>query len=277
MLRERADDGRYGSFRFTVGTLVGQWRPTSVDAMGNPINDPNAWVARVRPFTLTSNSQFRTAGPYALASPEYAADYNEVKAKGAAEGASTRTPDETTLARFFSANPLPFMNRALREVSAAQGNTLTEDARLFAMSSMSSADAAIGCFDDKARWSFWRPVTAIHETLDDGNPATSPDPAWVPFFAAPPYPDHPSGYNCFTGAMMHAAKAFFETDNITFQLNSPAVATPRTYNQFTAVLPDTINGRLYMGIHFRNPDVQGAQLGQNVANWVAGHYFGPAD
>ena len=32
----------------------------------------------------------------------------------------------------------------------------------------------------------------------------------------PPYPDHPSGYNCVTAAFMHTAKAFFGANRMDF-------------------------------------------------------------
>jgi PAP2 superfamily len=120
---------------------------------------------------------------------------------------------------------------------------------------------------------FWRPVTAIQLAADDDNPATAPQADWMSFLPTPPYPDHPSGYNCFTAAMMYTARAFFRTDRITFQLTSAVTMTSRTYTRFTAVLTDTINARIYLGIHSRTPDVQGAGLGRRTANWVATHYF----
>src|SRR5206468_11040455 len=108
--------------------------------------------------------------------------------------------DQTQLARFYSFNPLIMLNRTLRNVAADQGLSITEDSRLFALSSFSGADALISCWDDKDYWSFWRPITAIHQAADDGNAATATDPDWAPFFPTPPYPDHPSGYNCFSAA-----------------------------------------------------------------------------
>src|SRR3954469_11193195 len=79
MLTERAGDGRYGTFTFSVGTGPGQWLPTSQRPDGSGIIDPSAWVARVRPFALERQSQFRTDGPNPLGSAAYAEDYNEVK------------------------------------------------------------------------------------------------------------------------------------------------------------------------------------------------------
>lgn len=271
MLTNRTNDGRYSVFSFTAGTGIGVWRPVPPSG-----SDPFAWVAKVRPFALDVASQLRTEGPLDISSPQYAEEFAEVKALGALNG-SSRTQDQTDLARFVTTNPLPMMNRALREVASARGVSLADAARLFAASSMSSADALIACWDDKAYWSFWRPTTAIRLAADDGNPATEADPAWEPMFTNPPYPDHPSGYNCFTGGMMHAARLFFGTDKVSFDLNSSSTGMVRSYDRFTDVIDDTIDGRIYTGFHFRTPDVQGAWIGKKAAQWVHRHLFGVAD
>ena len=49
----------------------------------------------------------------------------------------------------------------------------------------------------------------------------------------------------------------------------------RSYRQFTDVIDDTIDARVYIGIHFRAPDVQGAEIGKDVARWLDQHYFQP--
>jgi hypothetical protein len=274
MLANRVGDGRYIPYSFTAGTEPGEWRPTGSGS------DPFAWVSNVRPFTLNSTSQLRTEGPLELTSAEYAAEFNEVKALGAVSG-STRTADQTLLAQFYVANPLPFVNGAFRNIAAQQGLSTAEQARLFAKSSMGAADALISCWDDKDYWSFWRPITAIQEAANDGNPATSPQADWTPFIATlvpsatPPYPDHPSGYNCFTGSMMRTAREFFGTDHMAITLTSPTGAAPRTYERFSDVVRDTIDARIYLGIHFRTPDVQGAWIGKKAAQWVDKHYFQP--
>jgi hypothetical protein len=270
MLAKRANDGRYVPYSFTASTAVGKWRPE----LPLFISDPFAWVSNVKPFTLRRPSQFRTKGPYGLGSAPYAAEFNEVKALGGM--VSSRTPEQTALGMFYSINPIPMMHRAFRDIAVAKNLSITRAARLFGMLSSASADALIGCWDDKDHWKFWRPITAIHEAANDGNPATTADANWAPLLPTPPYPDHPSGYNCFTGAMMYAGRAFFG-DNVGISLTSPATMTTRTYSRFTAVLTDTINARIYLGFHFRNPDVQGARLGRNVAKWVADHYFERVD
>lgn len=270
MLAERAADRRYGSFTFKSGTDPGEWRPTPTGF----VSDPFAWVARVDPFLLESASQVRTKGQHALTSDIYAREYEEVRTLGAQSG-SQRTPAQEALAQFYTANPVELFNRTFRGIAEGQDLTLVEQARLFAMLNLTGADSLIGCWDDKANWSFWRPVTAIREGDNDGNRQTAGNPNWTPLVATPPYPEHPSGYNCVTAGFMHAASAFFGKDPLNFTIirapNTPNVA--RTYNRFTDVIDDTIDARIYQGLHFRAAEVQGAGIGKDVAHWLKEHYF----
>ena len=183
MLENREGDGQYPTtpFMFTQGTGIGEWRPT------NGASDPFAWVAHVRPFTLRSTSQFRTAGPPAVTSSQYATEYAEVKALGAATG-STRTPEQTALATFYIPNPVEIFNRTFRTISTSMSLGVADQARLYAMLNLAGADALINCWDDKEFWHFWRPVTAIQSGADDGNSATDGDTAWAPFISTFPGP-----------------------------------------------------------------------------------------
>ena len=49
------------------------------------------------------------------------------------------------------------------------------------------------------------------------------------------------------------------------------------YHRFTDVIDDTIDARVFQGLHFRSADVQGARIGRQVAEWVAGNAFQPID
>ena len=286
MLLARSADGRFDVEPFLVveAPAPGVWRPVA------PLsNNVFGQFATVVPLTMKKPGQFRTAGPLDMASPEYAAEFNEVKALGA-QSNSSRTEAQTLLAGFVTANPLFFMNRGLREIALAKRLSTTDQARLFVKASMASADALIGCWADKKFHNVWRPQTAIHLAADDGNPATSPDPNWRSLFATPGYPDHPSGYNCYTAGLWHSARLFFGTDKMAFSLTSPGVAanalagnpvgvpgSSRNYTRFTGVIRDTIEGRILNGYHFRTPDVQGAWIGKKAAQWLDKHYFQPVD
>lgn len=94
----------------------------------------------------------------------------------------------------------------------------------------------------------------------------------------PAYSEHPSGYNCVTAAFMHTGEAFFgkgKTEFSLVKLTPGAPAVTRTYERFTDVIDNTIDARIYQGIHFRTSDVQGAGLGKDVARWLDNHHFQP--
>lgn len=284
MLAARANDGRFDAEPFVPSSDVGSWHfvpPASANVLGQ--------FATVTPLTLKSPDQFPTEGLPALTSAQYAAEFNEVKALGAQSG-SSRTEAQTLLAGFVTANPLLYMNRGLRDISTAQGLSTSEQARLFAKTSMGSADALISCWSNKKLWNAWRPLTAIREAANDGNPLTAPDANWLSLFATPGYPDEPSGYNCYTGAFWQGARYFFGTDSMAFSLTSPGVpanaaagnpigvaGSTRDYVRFTDVIRDTIDGRILNGYHFRTADVHGAWIGKKAAQWIEKHYFEAVD
>ena len=118
------------------------------------------WAATFHPLTLTGPGRFRSPPPPALTSAEYTRDFNEVKALGSLEG-STRTPAQQNLALFWTDNPIAMWQRALREISAKQGLTIGNNARLFALVTLSMADSFLMSWDSKLHYNFWRPITAI--------------------------------------------------------------------------------------------------------------------
>jgi hypothetical protein len=276
MLAAREGDGRGGEFSLTFSEDPGAYRPTPPDFS----EFPAAWVAAVKPFLAGSAEDYRTEGPYALDSAEYAADFNEVKAVGAAAG-STRTPEQDALVAFWI-SPVGQWSQVERALAKDQGLDIADAARLFAIANLAAGDVASACHADKYHWMFWRPVTAIREAESDGNPATEADPAWTPLVDTmtppntPPYPDHPSGWNCYAGAHVGALQEFFGTDEMAYQISNPNIPEPRSYTTFSQGLQDGIDLRVLMGIHFRNADVQGASMGRQAAA-LAAERLAPVD
>jgi hypothetical protein len=77
---------------------------------------------------------------------------------------------------------------------------------------------------------------------------------------------------------MYTARDFFGTDRLTFSLVSIVPNQPdatREYRRFTGVIDDTIDARVYEGLHFRSADTQAVDLGKAVARWLDDHYFQP--
>src|SRR5881398_543767 len=283
MLEERMNDGRFGPPPALYPPAPGIWRPTPP----NFAHDPAPWVGNVLPFIVPSAEMLRTDGPNALTSDDYAEDVNEVKELGSLTSI-TRTADETDAAIFWQDHAHAMFNRMFRALAASQNLNIVESARLFAMENLAAADASIGCWNDKYYWQFWRPITAIREDTD-GNPDTQADPTWLPLFdpstavchtpllVTPPFPDHPSGHACNTGAFVHTLQNFFGTDKIAVTGFSNKSCTTRSFERFSDMLSEVIDARVWAGIHFRTADTQGAVLGKKVAQYLKKHYFQPLD
>jgi hypothetical protein len=295
MLTARAHDGRGGNFKFVEGFDPGEWR--LAPPVGDPpivARDPAPWVGFVTPFLVPNVEMLRTEGPNSLTSAAYAEDYNEVKELGSLTS-TRRTADQTAASIFWQDSGPAIWNRVFRTLAERQN--IVESARMFAMTNLASADGSIGCWNDKAYWSFWRPITAIREAASDGNPATEADPDWLPLFnptipvsgpplVTPGFPDHPSGHTCISGAIVHALKAFFGTDKIAFTAvsnkcpgppSTTGTCPPRSFDRVSEALKEIIDARVWSGIHFRTADVQGAVLGKEVAHWLDKHYFQPVN
>jgi hypothetical protein len=277
MLAARANDGRFpiDGFRFPAPAApddlwpVGQWRPTPTAF----VNDPFAWVKDVEPFLIDDPARFRSAGPDKLTSPKYAREFDEVKQVGSLTS-STRTADQTDMARFWAEGPA-IWTRVARQLSTARGLREADNARLFAMLYLTGADAIIGCWQDKARWLFWRPITAIRAADEDGNPETEADPAWLPLLNTPPYPDHPSGLACIGGSYASTLRDFFGTDGAGFSITSSISNTTRSFTSFSQAIDEIVDARVYSGLHFRSADGQGARMGERIARYRARHHFRP--
>ena len=279
----RANDGSFPNPPlppFTGGTSPGEWRPTTSYLSGPPPSGaPMAteWLAFMTPFTLTSPDQFRPHGPPALTSGKYTKEYDEVKRLGRDVG-SERTQAQTDLAIFWNLNFVQQWNLALRDVASAHVDNIGEAARLFALASLSMADALITAWDSKRHFVFWRPVTAIQEGDADGNPRTEGDPNWRPFINTPNYPEYSSGANNVTGSTTKTLELYFHRDRFTFQVtsNNPLAIPPtRTYRHFSDAADDVVEVRILQGIHFRTADVDARKQGRSVAKWVFKHYLRP--
>ena len=163
-----------------------------------------------------------------------------------------------------------------RRPTAAFGNTLEQNARLFALLNIAMADAAICAWDAKYAYDFWRPVTAIHNADDDGNAATIRDTAWQSFITTPPFPDYVSGHSTFSGAAATVLARFYGSDDVAFVTGTdvlPGVVRP--FTSFSAAAREAAESRLYGGIHFRSASDDGLTGGREIGDWVYEHFLQP--
>ena len=272
MLAARTGDGRGGAYRFPAPATpeepwpVGRWRPV-LPSFGN---DPAAWIKDVQPFLIRDPARYATKGPDALTSKQYAREFNEVKAIGSL-ASTIRTADQTDQARFWAEGPQPW-TRAARQLAIDRSLRTIETARMFAMLYTTGADTLISVWGDKARWLFWRPITAIRDAGSDRNPNTAADATWLPLINTPPYPDQPSGLSAVSAAMAESLEAVFG-HRTRFSVTSLSSNTTRSYRGFSQAVDEVVDARVYSGIHFRRADQDGAEIGQAVARDALKRYF----
>ena len=278
----RGNDGSDAAPAYKIGTAPGQWRPTPPDYR-------NAWGpawGQVTPFAVPNASAYDPPPPPALTSAEYAADLNQTESLGAVNS-TTRTPEETQIGIFWAYDtagvgpPVLMDNEIEQQVSLQQHNSLAQDARLFALGGVAMADAGIVAWQAKYQYALWRPVTAIQLADEDGNPATTADPTWMPYGSpgdgvlpnyTPPFPSYVSGHATFAGALFTVLANFYHTDDVHFTLTSdelPGVA--RSYTSFSQADNEVDASRIYLGIHFWFDETAGQAAGEQIGLYVMQH------
>jgi hypothetical protein len=136
------------------------------------------------------------------------------------------------------------------------------------------ADAIGACFEAKYFYEAWRPLSAIPLADTDNNPATVPDPGWMPSVPTPNHPEYPAAHSCTAGALGELLRQYYGTEEVSFSFDSTVTGTTRTYTKTDAFAEESRVARIYGGMHFRYSTLAGAELGKQVANWTLQHQFG---
>jgi hypothetical protein len=270
MLLLREGDGWNAVVPYTPGTEPGDWQPTPTGFAAAAFTQ---W-GQVTPFGLADGSQFRLPPPPALHTGKYALDYLEVMLVGRIDS-PFRPQDRTDVALFYAAaTPVQVWNSAARQASAAQGKTLSENARIFALLGMAVCDGSIACFDTKYHYNFWRPVTAIRAGDTDGNALTDPDPDWLPLIATPAFPGYPSAHATLSGAARAVLERAFGKDGHAITLTNPGLPDiVLDYAAWEEITDDIDDARVYGGIHFRFDQEAGSQQGSQVGKYILRNYL----
>ena len=279
-------------------TTLGQWRPTPNDPYPSPATLPRGagypQFSLQTTWSIPNASFFRPAAPPALTSAQYARDFNETKRMGS-QTSTERSSDLTVASWFWTTGTASyFWNHVAlslldsgdkdkdRDDDGRKGHendkrdnpsTLLRNARLLAALNVAMADAGIGCWDAKYTYNFWRPITAIRETAEDGNVATTTDPTWTPLFATPAHPDYPSGHSCVSGAATTVLAEEFGERTRFDATSDLMLGVTRSFRSFTEALEEVKNARIFSGIHFRTATEVGTVLGKQVAQYVLEHSF----
>ncbi|MFN3190706.1 MAG: chloroperoxidase [Aureliella sp.] len=306
VLEARANDGSGYEVEYEFGDQPGDFRPDPLNP-NVPVWGPS-W-GDVKPFSISSTDDFSPPTTPSLNSVEYAASFNEVKELGSVDSTS-RTAEQTEIGIFWAydrvgmGTPMALFGNVLESVALKQGNSLEENAALFAQASVSMADAGIVAWDTKFSEEFWRPVTAIREGDLDGNALTYGDQAWTALGApdggddivgfTPQFPTYISGHATFGGALFGAIRDFYGTDDIAFDVTSKELEilmdrpelqqkyglqledATRSFDSLRQAMAENGRSRVYLGIHFDFDDIVGREVGEKVASAITPRFSVPS-
>lgn len=268
-MAERADDATNVPDTYRPITAPGAWIPTTPPLF--------AEYARAKPWVFARADQFRPGPPPALASAAYARDYNETKELGGAKS-SRRTPQQTEAVKFWSQpNLTSAWFEAARQLGAAKGLDLADNARLFALLSMAAANSFIVDWDAKFQYNAWRPVTAIRNGDLDGNDATERDAGWTPLNPTPMHPEYPSQaaiLGSVSAGIFEAVLGSGTRPRLVVTDNADPKLT-RQFDNVAAIVEETRVVRIWGGIHFRSALEASDTIGRQVASHVVANSIRP--
>lgn len=276
VLAARGDDPPLRFHAYPQGTEPGQYK----SPMPYLVANPPVWPANAayapdmgvfRPFGIVASDQFRAKPPYSIDSPEYTADFNEVKSLGGSTS-TERTQEQADMGVFFLDNVSNSINRVVRFMAIQNALDGWETARLLALTQMAQFDACLSSFEGKYHYNLWRPITAIRSGGNDGNGETEGDPLWSILPAAratPPTPTYPSTHSEMGGAGAEILKLYFRRDNIPFTIGSYYLpGAERSFASFSQFATECATSRIYIGYHFRSDVVEGEKMGRLLARYV---------
>lgn len=275
------------------------------------LNDPNRWQplrnpngtvqqflsphwGKVKPFALTTPSQFRPGPPPQSGSWLYQQRMAEVLRLSAALDDRSKMSSEYWNDNTGSTETPPgHWNRIAEAISNRDQNTLDRDVQLYFILNATLHDCSVALWEAKRLYDYIRPISAIRYNLSGtqvnawagvGLGASSIDAAsWSPYIGTPPHPEYPSGHSAYSNASAEILRRFTGSDAFTFSVTftagssvvepgvTPAADTTLSWATFTEVAEDAGFARETGGIHFRDSVFRSAELGRLVANqaWAA--------
>jgi hypothetical protein len=276
VISARLGDGLAANISYTPGSGLGAWIPTP-PAYAAPVTP---WLGQMRPFTMKAAADFLPDGPTALNSEDWKRDYNLTRLYGGTDS-TIRSAAETEIGVFYTEHTGQQYARMFNTLVNANNLGVEDSARMMAMLWTGYADAAIGCFNAKYKFGFWRPVTAIPIGAGTaGQPFTTDttaDPTWAPSGGpTPAHPEYPAAHGCITGSVSTLIADFFGTTRVTVAVDSKAFTDglhTHTFTDTRDLMDEVFWARIYAGFHFYHSLEAGRQLGESVASQVIQNHF----
>jgi hypothetical protein len=255
LLALRANDGYEAKDTWRPATQPGVYIPTTI-----PVG---ATVGGYKPWVMASAAQIRPAPPPSLTSETWTRDFNEIREMGGFDS-KVRTAEQTTTGRFWFMTGAMTYNPIIRQVAEAKKLDLVDDARLHALASMAAADAFIAVFEAKYHYKLWRPVTAIRDADQTGNPATLRDASWLPLGDTPMHPEYPCAH-CISAAAVAAVLSGLYGNEFEISVTSSTVpGETHRWSKLSDYVDEVSNARVWAGFHYRFSTEAGMQMGRSI-------------
>jgi hypothetical protein len=295
----RANDGSNNNTPFTPPPGDYVWRPetsgpTAGVAVGANWGGVNTWtIGDIDQFVADNQLDVTLDGRPDTEPELYAQEIEEVRLYGGLQDTALtttlRTEDQTEMAVFFAYDrpdtfrPYGQLNQIAQEIAVREGNTLQEDASLFAALNTALADAVITAWEAKYRELQPRPddVIAGGFAANDGIDATVADPNWKPLLSplmgvnSPPFPDYMSGHSAMGGAFAAVMTDYFGDNYVFSAVSQELPGVVRNFDSFyEAGLEDALS-RVYGGVHVHEACIDSFEMGLAVGEFVAANFFQP--
>jgi hypothetical protein len=272
----------------------GNWQPLSyVNATGTLVTP--TYIAPfwgdVKPFAMSSASQFRPGPPAQVGTAEYLAQAQHI-----IDTQIALTELQKVSADYWAdiaGTVLPPGHWELFAQFVSNRDQLDDDANVKLFFALSNAlfDAGIAAWDAKRAYNSERPITAIRYLMNRqaitgygpqgpvGGLMPITGDAWLPFqlmtFPTPPFAEHISGHSTFSAAAAQVLLQFTGSDafgyshqipaqSLTIDPSLPSQELTLSWATFSAAAADAGMSRIYGGIHFDNANIAGQSVGRQV-------------
>ncbi|MGF1528432.1 MAG: hypothetical protein ACFCBW_16770 [Candidatus Competibacterales bacterium] len=243
------------------------------------------------PFAILNPSDYFGDGPPDPTSNAYAKALNDVKLFGRESATNNAFSDPENQAfddifRFWSGSggtarpPGEWIKVA---ILVSQDPNFAKDlnatARLFALLGMAMADVVPVSWNDKFRFNYWRPRTAVNQADRDDNDKTDADPSWIQRNGSiGGSPEYTSGQSTFAGTATTVLGRFFG-DNVYFTFTGdPCLdgsCPARSFISFSQAGREAGRARIFAGIHFQFSNEDGFKAGQGIGREVFANSLRP--
>jgi len=273
---ERASNDHYkqtrGMRKYLGSKNDGKWQPTTPDYL----DGVEPFWSMITPFAMDSASQCKIPPP-----PAYSKDTNSVFYKNTLDVyhiGNNLTDSQKIIIQYWDDNPfviehsghMMFANKKITPgghwmgiaaiASKKAKSSAVKTAQVYALTAIALIDGFISCWDEKYKNEVVRPITIIHNLIDE---------KWEPYLQTPPFPEYPSGHSTISAsAAMVLTHVFGENFAFHDDSDKEYIGMERDFTSFNQAAAEAAISRVYGGIHYKTGMEAGAEQGRRVGKLI---------